>query len=219
VTLIEATLSAPAATPGHLLRLLHEKGLEKLDLGFGIDALMLSAERAEAICAHEMDLHEARSSAPPQALAALIDRLQARLGDRVVRRPYFTESWIPERSEAWAPAGPDPVPPPERSDRALRPVLMFQTPEPVATIAELPDGVPARFVWRRASRRVVKAEGPERLSAEWWTAGASVDPPRTRDYYRVEDDQGRRYWLYREGLYGREDADRPPSWWIAGVFA
>ena len=80
-----------------------------------------------------------------------------------------------------------------------------------------PIGVPARFIWRRASRRVVKAEGPERLGAEWWALDAR--PQRTRDYYRVEDENGRRYWLYREGLYGREDADRAPSWWIAGVFA
>ena len=95
---------------------------------------------------------------------------------------------------------------------------MFEAPEPVETLAELPDGVPARFIWRRASRRVVKAEGPERLGAEWWALG-TAKPQRTRDYYRVEDENGRRYWLYREGLYGREDADRAPSWWIAGVFA
>ena len=90
----------------------------------------------------------------------------------------------------------------------------------MTTLAELPDGVPARFVWRRASRRVVKAEGPERLSAEWWrTPSSQAKRPRTRDYYRVEDEAGRRYWLYREGLYGREDADHVPTWWIAGVFA
>jgi protein ImuB len=89
----------------------------------------------------------------------------------------------------------------------------------VEAIAELPDGVPARFVWRRAPRRVVKAEGPERLSPEWWREPAASAPPRTRDYYRVEDDQGRRYWLFREGLYNREDADRAPGWWLHGVFA
>jgi protein ImuB len=217
VTLIEAALSAPAATPVHLIRLLREKGLDRLDLGFGIDALMLSAEKAEALDARQMEMDEAANLAPPQALAALIDRLQARLGESVVRRPSFRESWVPERSEAWTLAGPQAPAPPERDDARLRPILLFEAPEPVQTLAELPDGVPARFIWRRAARRVVKAEGPERLGAEWWALGAR--PQRTRDYYRVEDENGRRYWLYREGLYGREDADRAPSWWIAGVFA
>ena len=218
VTLIEAALSAPAATPAHLIRLLREKGLEKLDLGFGIDALMLSAEKAEALEARQIEMDEAASAAPAHALAALIDRLQARLGEAVARRPSFKESWVPELSEAWAPAGPEPQIPPERDDQRLRPILLFEAPEPVETLAELPDGAPVRFIWRRASRRVVKAEGPERLGAEWWAVG-SARPRRTRDYYRVEDENGRRYWLYREGLYGREDADRAPSWWIAGVFA
>jgi protein ImuB len=76
---------------------------------------------------------------------------------------------------------------------------------------------------------VVKAAGPERLSPEWWRPRTSREPPRTRDYYRVEDEQGRRYWLFREGLYGREDVSveddeaggplpRPPTWWLHGVF-
>ena len=82
---------------------------------------------------------------------------------------------------------------------------MFDPPEAVETIAELPDGVPARFIWRRISRRVVKAAGPERVSPEWWRPLTTRDPPRTRDSYRVEDEAGRRYWLFREGLYGRED--------------
>jgi protein ImuB len=219
-TMIEAGLSAPAAGVAHLVRLLREKGLEHLDLGFGLDALMLSAEKAETIEAREAELDASPTQPSRDAIAALIDRLSAKLGDGQVSRPQYQESWVPELSEAWTPAGPDPGSPPERDEPRLRPILLFEPPEPVTTLAELPDGVPARFVWRRASRRVVKAEGPERLSAEWWRTSASeAKRPRTRDYYRVEDEKGRRYWLYREGLYGREDADRAPSWWIAGVFA
>jgi protein ImuB len=96
---------------------------------------------------------------------------------------------------------------------------MFDPPEPVQAIAEAPDGAPARFVWRRAPHRVVKAQGPERLGAEWWRTDAEKPASRTRDYYRVEDEDGRRYWLFREGLFGREDADKSPSWWLQGVFA
>jgi len=220
-TAIEAGLSAPAASAAHLVRLLRETGLERLDLGFGLDALMLSAEKAEAIEAREAELDSAAAKASPQALAALIDRLQAKLGEGQVRRPAYRERWIPELSESWESAGPEAPPPLERDEMRHRPILLFEPPEPVTTIAELPDGVPARFLWRRAPHRVVKAEGPERLSPEWWKSAESEvrRRPRTRDYYRVEDDAGRRFWLYREGLYGREDADDPPTWWIAGVFA
>ncbi len=86
-------------------------------------------------------------------------------------------------------------------------------------MAELPDSAPVRFVWRRVTRRVTRAEGPERLAPEWWRPAAGPREARTRDYYRVEDDQGLRYWLFREGLYAREDETRPPSWWLHGVFA
>jgi protein ImuB len=218
-TAIEAGLSAPAAAPGHMLRLLREKGLERLDLGFGVDAVMLCALKAEPMTPRQGEMGEGREIAPPEALAELIDRLRARLGEGAVRRPRVRESWIPERSEAWTPAGPAPPPGPAVFDDRPRPILLFDPPEPVAALAELPDGAPARFTWRRVSRRVVKAQGPERLASEWWRPAPPDRPARTRDYYRVEDEQGRRYWLFREGLYGREDADRVPSWWLHGVFA
>ena len=223
VTSLHAGLSASSAAPAHLLRLLREKGLEHLDLGFGVDALMLSVARAEALTVRQGEIRAAKASSnsSPDDLAALIDRLQARLGEGAVVRPASRESWIPERSEVWVAATPTPAPPActPAADRP-RPILLLERPEPIEAVAEAPDRAPARFTWRRVRRRVVKAEGPERLSPEWWR----VDPPgaspaRTRDYYRVEDAEGRRYWLYREGLYAREDTDRPPSWWMQGMFA
>jgi len=150
-------------------------------------------------------------------LATLIDRLQAKLGETAVLRPQARESWVPERSEAWTPAGPAGAIGEFDTGRS-RPILLFDPPEPMTAIAEAPDGPPASFVWRRFARRVIKAEGPERLNAEWWRADPdAARPARTRDYYRVEDDEGRRYWLFREGLYAREDADRAPTWWMHGV--
>jgi protein ImuB len=222
-TALEAGLSAPAAAPEHMLRLLKEKGLERLDLGFGVDALMLCAQAVEPLTARQREMGEAAEAVPVEALAYLIDRLRARLGEGCVRRPQARESWIPEASEAWAKAGPHPPAAPSPGSAGFgprpRPILLFDPPEAVETLAELPDAAPTRFIWRRVSRRVVKAEGPERLSAEWWRADPEKPAPRTRDYYRVEDDRGRRYWLFREGLYGREDAERAPSWWLHGVFA
>jgi protein ImuB len=262
-TAIEAGLSAPSASPAHLVRLLREKGLEHLDLGFGIDAMMLAVGKAEIVEVRQNTLappfagrgqgegsrrrflplqidHVTRidpSSCPlPTSwgegsadLAALIDRLQAKLGEGAVLRPAPRESWIPERSEAWTPARPDEAP----TDFDLgrdRPILLLERPEEVTTLAQAPDGAPRQFTWRRVQHQVVKAEGPERLSPEWWRQPPGAPrPARTRDYYRLEDEQGHRYWLFREGLYDREDieideetrVERPrlPTWWMHGVFA
>lgn len=78
----------------------------------------------------------------------------------------------------------------------------------------MPDGPPLRFRWRRVLHEVARAEGPERIAPEWWRRG---DDTLTRDYYRVEDVRGRRFWVYREGLYGRETSC--PRWFLHGLFA
>jgi protein ImuB len=96
----------------------------------------------------------------------------------------------------------------------IRPVRLFRNPEPVDAVADVPEGPPVTFRWRRALHRVARAEGPERIAAEWWVDGE--DAP-TRDYFRIEDETGRRFWLFREGLYGREMA--LPRWFMHGVFA
>jgi protein ImuB len=92
-----------------------------------------------------------------------------------------------------------------------RPLTVFAQPQLIETLASVPDGPPIRFRWRRVLREVTRAEGPERISADW-LSGAP-----TRDYYRVEDREGRRYWLYREGLYG--EGDEAPRWFVHGLFA
>ena len=211
-TSLEAGLGAPVFKPDHLIRLFRERGLERLDLGFGADALMVEALKSEATGVRQIDLDRDRDKAGGEALSALVDRIAAKLGDGAATRPALRESHIPERSEIW---GQEPSPPLQGVNEGPRPLFLFDPPEPIETVAELPDSAPVRFVWRRVSRKVARAEGPERLSSEWWNTPAA----RTRDYYRVEDEDGRRYWLYREGLYGRDDMTRLPTWWLHGVFA
>ncbi len=92
-----------------------------------------------------------------------------------------------------------------------RPIRLLQRPEPVETIAGVPDGPPVRFRWRRVEHHVAAIEGPERIGAEWWKGAAP-----TRDYFRAEDTAGQRFWLYREGLYGEAQA---PRWFMHGLFA
>jgi protein ImuB len=185
-----------------------------LEPGFGFDQLRLSVPVTQV-----MAPAQAGFDAPPQGcedLDRLIDRLTARLGPEAVGRFEPVESHLPERAArlVWAgrrnsgnawPAR-DPTSPP------LRPFQMFDPPQPIETVSLAPDGPPARFRWRRVTHSVVRAEGPERIGGEWWRRPSH----RTRDYYRVEDRQGRRFWVFRAGLYGEEPE---PCWYIHGLFA
>jgi protein ImuB len=106
------------------------------------------------------------------------------------------------------------------SAKPPRPVRLFRPPEPIEAQWVLPDDPPFRFTWRRRQHRVRHADGPERIAQEWWIEGDAAADPRgsgdhIRDYYRVEDEEGRRFWLYRDGLPG----DPPPRWFVHGLFA
>jgi protein ImuB len=218
-TSLSVRMGRPGRDAAIWLRLFREAGLGRLELGFGLDALMLTANDVEPMTAWQGVLESEAEAKQAESLAALIDRLTARLGEDRVLVSETVDSWIPERAERWGPALGRSLSPPKRDAR--RPILLLDPPEPVEAIAELPDGAPARFTWRRLSRRVVRSDGPERLSPEWWRPRPDGRQVRTRDYYRVEDEAGGRYWLFREGLYGREYSgaveERAPSWWMHGV--
>ena len=206
------------------MRLFRETGIERIDPGFGIDALMLTADLTEPMAALQVAMGEEQQTLQAEGMAALIDRLSARLGEASVRVAEPQGAWIPERAERWRPALAK-APPAEQDagdPRRTRPILLLDPPEPVETIADLPHGAPAQFTWRRVLRKVARADGPERLSPEWWRPRPDGRLARTRDYYRIEDDQGLRYWLFREGLYGAEYTgakdERAPSWWMHGMF-
>jgi protein ImuB len=81
-------------------------------------------------------------------------------------------------------------------------------------MALIPDGPPRRFSWRGTTYEITGAQGPERIGPEWWR---HREPKPTRDYYLVEDSAGHRFWLYREGLYGREPT--AARWFVHGLFA
>ncbi len=237
-TWFSAALGMASHDPDHLIRLLRERGWARLDVGFGLDALRLSAPVTELLRPWQTDLTRRYSDVDeadpdtPRAMAALVDRLTARLGERSVLRPVWRESWTPERAERLAPfttpkeAAREPVSQPSPQPR---PILLFTPPEPIEAVAELPDGAPARFTWRRVARRVARASGPERLSPEWWRRpSANARPAVVRDYYRLEDEDGGRYWVFRQGTYGAPDpssegsgqkaSSLPPSWWMQGLF-
>ena len=102
------------------------------------------------------------------------------------------------------------------SGKPPRPIRLFEPPEPVEAFWLLPDDPPFRFAWRRRQHRVMRADGPERIADEWWQPAAAGDVNAIRDYYRVEDEEGRRFWLFRAGLHGN---DHKPRWFVHGVFS
>ena len=96
-----------------------------------------------------------------------------------------------------------------------RPLKLLARAEPISVIYATPEGLPRRFRWRGGLHVIVKAEGPERIAPEWWRQRANA---RLRDYYRIEDEAGRRYWIYRNGLIG-DGRGGPPDWYLHGFFA
>ncbi|HUC64541.1 MAG TPA: DUF6504 family protein [Stellaceae bacterium] len=145
-------------------------------------------------------------------LATLVDRLANRLGPHSVGRLAPRESHVPERAQRFAPL----FAPAEgmwRSDRP-RPIRLLPRPEPIEAMAPVPDDPPISFRWRRLQHRVCRADGPERICSEWWRGNEEEEA--LRDYYRVEDEAGRRFWLYRDGLYRPQAA---PRWFLHGLFA
>ncbi|HXX04880.1 MAG TPA: DUF6504 family protein, partial [Xanthobacteraceae bacterium] len=151
--------------------------------------------------------------------AVLVDTLRQRLGPQSVRQFEPVASHIPERAEALAPVAADDAPAswPEPEERT-RPLLLLPRAEPAEVTALVPDGPPRRFSWRGVTYEVAGAQGPERIAAEWWrNHNGHRAPEPTRDYYLVEDAAGHRFWLFREGLYGRETA--AARWFVHGLFA
>lgn len=212
--------AAPLREARTLIRLLRERVsslADPLDPGFGYDMIRLLVPVTEPLAASQLRLEG--GSLADSEVGALVDRLTTRLGRGRVRRLVGADSHIPEQAAfdlAFAErAGALPWPATEPGEPPLRPIRLFDPPQVIEVVAEVPDGPPRRFRWRRRLHEVTRHEGPERIAAEWWRRadGAGL----TRDYYRVEDGDGRRYWLFRHGIYGAEK--RMPGWYLHGVFA
>jgi protein ImuB len=219
-------LSVPGRDPLRLVRLLAPK-LETIDPGFGVEVVTLSAEGVECLSSRQQRLDAAAEVAAEEGLAAMIDRLSNRLGEARVWRDIPHPSHVPERAArrlgaletpSLRPANSNAPPTPPWSPARPRPLRLFAQPEPVEVMAKVPDDPPIRFTWRGRSHKVRRAEGPERIAEEWWRKSFDeASPSRVRDYYRVEDDTGHRFWIFRAGLYG--DPASPPRWWLHGLFA
>lgn len=208
----------PLRDPAVMLRLLRQKLdalADPLDPGFGFDLIRLEAVLADetrpATISFDSD-ENARAQ-----IAFLLDRLAARFGEQRVQRFVPQDTHIPEAAAVAIPAQERDFDGAWRRKRTAddpprRPLRLLEKPEEIFhVVANTPDGAPARFGWRNARFTVIRAEGPERIAMQWWAREGL-----TRDYFRVETDDGQRFWLYRDGLYHQVGA---PRWYLQGMFA
>ena len=219
---IEIETAQPIRDAAMVARLFHERLAalaDPLDAGFGFDLIRLSAVRTAPWQSHATSFDENENE--KQEIAFLIDRLAARFGRTRILRFHPQDTHIPEAAAVALPAQYS-VPAKTSWQRMRvsgeaprRPLRLFAKPESIqVTAVEVPEGPPRQFRWRRVLHRVTRAEGPERIAMEWWRIEQGQP---TRDYFRVEDEKGRRFWLYRDGIYNRETT--APQWFVHGVFA
>jgi len=232
--------------PAHITALFRHRAQRlagEYDAGFGIDMVRLAASSLERLDAIQTGAFSDENGL--EDIDRLNDRLASRLGAGAVLKTELIASRLPERAARLVPALAARAEP-FAAPVLQRPLRLLPEPERVAIMAEVPDGLPASMVWRRESYRLVKGEGPERLGAEWWRRSAQlklVEPPTpkepepgeqpepppyiprlpffdpdagTRDYYVVEDQDGRRFWVFRQGFYS---GAVPPAWYLHGLFA
>ncbi len=199
----------PSRDTSHLARLLDEQ-VERVDPGLGVEAMRLVVPLAEPLAYRQLVTLTLEAEAD---VAVLVDRLANRLGADRVWRAAPVQSDVPERSVrrvcAVAPTGGADWP------RWVRPARLLHPPQAVDAVSALPDQPPAAFTWRRHRHRIRRADGPERITGEWWQRDGEM--AAIRDYWQVEDETGRRFWLYRRGD-GQDAATGDLRWFLHGVF-
>lgn len=213
----------PNRNPAHLARLFAEH-LDSIDFGFGIEDALLAATATDPLGTLQtgFDQTSPDEHATSETLDALIDRLANRLGPANVLRPILRESHLPERA-----AGLLPIAVRQKTNKesenanwapsALRPTRLLSPPEPVDAITDSSSaGSLRQFRWRRVLHRVIRMEGPERIAPEWWYEDINQSDTThggTRDYYRIEDTDGRRFWLYCDSA-----GTASGGWYLHGLF-
>jgi len=201
----------PVRDVKRLTRLLSDK-IETIDPGFGIEIMALAATIAEPLPGKQIVTSLVEQQVAD--VSDLIDTLANRVGERRIYRVAPVASDVPERSIIRVPAMA-----PETGKtwpgHWPRPSRLLPTPEPIETVALLPDHPPVSITWRGVRRRVKRADGPERIFGEWWRRDAEVSA--VRDYFLIEDDAGERYWIYRAGD-GEDAATGSHRWFLHGIF-
>lgn len=205
---ISISTNHPSNNPGHLFKLFELK-IPSVEPALGIELFTLEALKVEDVSPVQETLWTYNNSIENKEVAELLDNIESRLGN-IVHRYLPDEHYLPERSVKLTASLKEKPASSWRVDK-LRPIQLLPQPQQVKVTAPIPDYPPMNFRYRNKLHIVKKADGPERIEAEWW-----LNTGLHRDYYIIEDEEGRRYWLYRLGHY---DSDTSPEWFIHGFFA
>jgi protein ImuB len=183
--------------------------IDKIEPALGIELFVMEVPRVEVMEVKQEKVWVSQPDLKDAALAELLDKLGGKIGAERIHRYLPTENYWPERSVKEATSLQEAPATIWRTDRP-RPLRLLGRPEQVEVMALLPDYPPKHFIYKGKRHIIDKADGPERIEREWWR-----DKGQHRDYYAVEDTEGRRYWLFRSGHYDSEDT----RWFIHGFFA
>ncbi|HTF69020.1 MAG TPA: DNA polymerase Y family protein [Edaphobacter sp.] len=189
----EVRTSKPNRAIPHLMRLFKDK-LEKLWADFGFETFVLAVPGVEALHPAQLSLSQSDAADDEESFDALVDRLGMRLGFQEVNRIRVRESYLPEHAVELRPASASTLASAEWPAWRVRPIRLIDPPMPIQVSILIPGGSPVQFLIGQQTHRVVRSEGPERLTAEWWREQNSRWS--TRDYYRIEDDKGFRFWIF-----------------------
>ena len=193
----------------HLFKLFEIK-IASIEPALGIELFTLEALKVEDISISQQTFWTANSSLQSNEVAELLDRFESKFGSDIIHRYLPDEHHLPERSVKLAHSLKEHPTIAWPNDK-LRPIHLFKEPQPIEVTAPIPDYPPMSFRYMGKLHKVQKADACERIESEWW-----LDGGLHRDYYVVEDDEGKRYWLFRLGHY---NDNNKPSWFIHGFFA
>ncbi|MFZ6009794.1 MAG: Y-family DNA polymerase [Bacteroidota bacterium] len=207
-TEVNISTNRPSHSVRHLFKLIEIK-LPAIEPALGIELFILEAPKVEDHLPSQEKMWEGSAGLEDVRLSELIDRLAIKVGSNAVSRYLPDEHYWPERSFRRASSLQENPTTVWRVDR-LRPLQLLPAPEPIEVSAPIPDYPPMLFRYKGKVHNIVKADGPERIEQEWW-----LEHGQHRDYYRVEDEDGHRYWLFRLGHYD----DKTYQWFLHGFFA
>jgi protein ImuB len=199
----------PSHRTAHLFKLFEPK-LSAIEPALGVELFELEAPVVEGLSPLQEKLWEGSGGMEDNRLAELMDRLTCRLGAHTIHRYMPCEHHWPERSLRLATSLYEKPLSPWRTDRP-RPLRLLSKPELIEVAAPVPDYPPMLFRYKGRLHQINKADGPERIEREWW-----LEEGEYRDYYQVEDAEGRRYWIFRAGDYAEK---KSIQWFLCGFFA
>jgi len=205
---VSISTNHPSKNVEHLFKLFELK-ICTIEPALGIELFILEASKVEDISPLQKTLWTSNSNLESKELSEFLDRIGSKFGNNIIHRYLPDEHHLPERSIKLVGSLKEKPAIPWRDDKP-RPIQLLHEPQAIEVTAPIPDYPPMNFRYKGKLHKIKKADGPERVESEWW-----LKEELHRDYYTVEDEEGKRYWLFRLGHYGNKN----PSWFIHGFFA